>query len=259
MSIVRYLIQRREAAALLEQERLSERLASLALKSTQSSPTARTKPLEVNMAIDQRTADIEEYTEYLKNHGALTFKDFRDVIGRELSARGKHVTIGYCDGIASRAWSRVHAGGTPASDNGELPRDSVGYPVGSPQWYIDAFEKITANMLAITRAKNSDYTGGSDDAFQNFRLVESMNIASVEVGILTRMSDKFARIAGLTKPGAEAKVKSESLADTLLDLANYSIILLLYLRAKRMQSAVQITTDRAGKNAEPYVDPFGHG
>jgi hypothetical protein len=46
-------------------------------------------------------------------------------------------------------------------------------------------------------------------------------------GVLVRITDKYSRIVQLTnKPlnGKEAEVKEESIKDTLVDLANYSVI-----------------------------------
>lgn len=100
--------------------------------------------------------------------------------------------------------------------------------------YLEAFEAITDRMLDTTRRKNGDYADG-DDAFQNFRMVEHAGIATVEQGILTRMSDKFQRAANLLQPGREAQVKDESVEDTLIDNAVYSIILLIYRRSKKPQ------------------------
>lgn len=91
-------------------------------------------------------------------------------------------------------------------------------------------EKKFAAALAIAKAKNSDYTGGKDP-FANFRLVESLGICSVEKGILVRMCDKMSRIAALLEK--EAKVKDESIQDTLMDLCNYSAILSNYLDSKK--------------------------
>lgn len=130
------------------------------------------------------------------------------------------------------------------SDNGEIPRaihtniNTESMPVSgpiaklpmTPAEYLAEFEKITAKMLEITRKKNADYTGQTKDAFSNFRVVEHTGLTSVEVGILTRMSDKFARAVALTR--VQASVSSESIQDTLLDLANYAIILSIYLSSK---------------------------
>lgn len=97
-----------------------------------------------------------------------------------------------------------------------------------PPVYLKMFEEICGQMLDLTRRKNADYTGDSGDAFANFRVVEDLGLASVEVGILTRMSDKFSRISSLLKKAGQ--VKDESMEDTILDLAVYSVILLIYRR-----------------------------
>lgn len=97
-----------------------------------------------------------------------------------------------------------------------------------PPLYLKMFEEITSQMLDLTRRKNADYTGDAGDAFANFRIVHDLGLASVEVGILTRMSDKFSRIASLLQK--QNLVKDESLEDTLFDLAVYAVILLIYRR-----------------------------
>lgn len=94
---------------------------------------------------------------------------------------------------------------------------------------LDYIELATGHMLAIARDKNRDYAGDGDP-FANFKTVDQLGITSVEQGILTRMADKFTRIINLTKPGTEAAVKDETVEDTLLDLANYSLILAAWLR-----------------------------
>lgn len=82
-------------------------------------------------------------------------------------------------------------------------------------------------MVKTAKAKNADYAGACKDPFGNFKLVETLNIASVEQGFMTRITDKLSRINSLTKNTAQ--VKDESIQDTLLDLANYSILMDLYL------------------------------
>lgn len=76
--------------------------------------------------------------------------------------------------------------------------------------------KMYADRLnEIYRAKNTDY----DDSFA--KGIDSMGYASA----IVRMEDKFNRIKSLLLKGTEAKV-DESVEDTLLDLANYSLMLL---------------------------------
>ncbi len=99
--------------------------------------------------------------------------------------------------------------------------------------YLRFFEETTKRMLEITRAKNEDYCGSlDDDPFANFTMVERAGICTTEQGFLVRLSDKFMRIASLTKTGKQ-KVKDESVEDTLLDAANYCLLFLGYLKQKK--------------------------
>lgn len=95
------------------------------------------------------------------------------------------------------------------------------------------FQKETFEKLhEITKAKNADYSAGSDDAFANFKKVETMGIATTEQGFLTRMSDKMCRIISFTKSG-QLYVKDESVEDTLFDLANYCILMAGFIKSKK--------------------------
>lgn len=87
-------------------------------------------------------------------------------------------------------------------------------------------------MYKITLAKNSDYTGDSSQPFKNFTMVETMGAATTEQGFFTRMTDKIMRIAGFLKNGT-LKVADEKIEDTLMDLANYCILFICYLRSKK--------------------------
>jgi hypothetical protein len=98
--------------------------------------------------------------------------------------------------------------------------------------YFEFHSQCTAAMLTITRAKNADYTGTGDNPFANFSRVEAMGICSTEQGFLTRMSDKLSRLASYCQRG-ELSVKDESVEDTLLDLANYCILMAGYLKGKK--------------------------
>lgn len=96
--------------------------------------------------------------------------------------------------------------------------------------YLEEFEKITTEMVELTRRKNADYAN-SEDAFQNFQLIEALGAASTEQGFVVRMSDKLQRIANLIS--REAQVQDEKIEDTLKDLSIYSILFLIYLKDKR--------------------------
>jgi hypothetical protein len=102
------------------------------------------------------------------------------------------------------------------------------------EWYLKLHKSLCNRMIEITARKNADYTGGSaeNDAFANFRQVERLGICDAETGFLTRMTDKMSRINSFVKKG-ELKVKDESVEDTLLDLANYCLLMLGYIRSKK--------------------------
>jgi len=99
----------------------------------------------------------------------------------------------------------------------------------------EQFEK----RLAIARAKNADYTGGSQDPFANFKAVEVIGACSAEQGFLTRMTDKLARLGSFVKNGT-LQVKDESVMDTLQDLANYCDLFAGYLQAKRQEELADL-------------------
>lgn len=98
--------------------------------------------------------------------------------------------------------------------------------------FLNAFVESTNQMVETARKKNNDYTV-SDDPFDNFNAVEVLGICKAETGILVRMTDKYKRLISLLN-GKEQMVLDESLDDTLLDLANYAVLLRLLRRNKRM-------------------------
>lgn len=99
--------------------------------------------------------------------------------------------------------------------------------------YLAFHKECCDKMHEITRRKNADYTGGASDPFANFQVVENVGVCNVETGFMVRMLDKYMRICALADGTREAQVKDESIEDTLLDLANYAILLAGYLKKKR--------------------------
>lgn len=93
--------------------------------------------------------------------------------------------------------------------------------------YASAFYEKGLELLL---RKNRDYAGG-DDPFRNFESVNALNISVID-GFLTRMMDKMSRISQLSK-SEDFSVKDESIEDTLIDLANYSVLLSAYLKSKK--------------------------
>jgi len=85
-------------------------------------------------------------------------------------------------------------------------------------------------MHDILKRKNADYAGSKGE-YNNFEYCEKLGLCSTETGIMVRISDKMTRISNLLK--ADAQVKDESVHDTLLDMANYALILASYIEDKR--------------------------
>ena len=86
---------------------------------------------------------------------------------------------------------------------------------------VGKFTEITSNMAKTYAAKNHDYGNSFDKSLDKFGIVAS----------IVRMGDKMNRIESLTNK--EAKVNDESVKDTLLDLANYAIMTVMWLDKTR--------------------------
>lgn len=80
------------------------------------------------------------------------------------------------------------------------------------------FKNVTDKLLDIYRKKNHDY----GDAF-----TESMDEFG-PISAAIRMNDKLKRFKSLINNN-DALVKDESIADTVLDLANYAIMTYMWL------------------------------
>ena len=85
---------------------------------------------------------------------------------------------------------------------------------------VQSFMDITTDMAKTYAAKNHDYGNSFEESLDEFGLVAS--------GV--RLGDKMHRPKSLIKK--EAQVKDESLKDTLLDLATYSIMTVMWLNTQ---------------------------
>lgn len=94
------------------------------------------------------------------------------------------------------------------------------------QEQIEAYQKLLDEMMDLHIRKIKDY---GPDAVK----------VTGEIGLIVRMWDKMARLLHLSgwdlKSGTKAPVKSptnESIDDTLMDLASYALIMLVYRQGK---------------------------
>lgn len=90
-----------------------------------------------------------------------------------------------------------------------------------------AFERELNAIASLQEAKRADYTGGSGDRLANYRFSSEAIGVSTLAGMFMRFSEKYYRAKQLLRPGAEAKVKDESIADTFRDLAIIAILMKL--------------------------------
>ena len=127
------------------------------------------------------------------------------------------------------------------------------------QEYMNFHQMMCNRMIEITKQKNADYSGSGSDPFSNFRQIGSLiqQKGVVEIGFLTRMSDKFSRIGSFISKGT-LQVKEETIEDTLLDLANYCILFAGYLRSKRMCDTTSFSPP-AGSGGGGSVGPSAEG
>ena len=91
------------------------------------------------------------------------------------------------------------------------------------------FYELLDELKEIHSRKNHDYAG-EGDPLKNFRMSENMGIPAWK-GCLIRISDKFSRLCSFAKK-EKYEVKDESIEDTLMDLAIYSIIDIILYRER---------------------------
>lgn len=83
--------------------------------------------------------------------------------------------------------------------------------------------EISALQLDTYRKKNADY----GNAFEKSMDEDGLLVAKIRIG------DKIRRINSLIKNNGEGQVKDERLEDTYLDLANYCVMTILWIRKQQ--------------------------
>ena len=82
------------------------------------------------------------------------------------------------------------------------------------------FDGICRDLMALHARKNNDYGNAAHESYKEFGLIS----------YVIRLNDKMKRLKTLTKPGIAQKVTSESIEDTLMDLAAYAIMAIESMR-----------------------------
>ena len=110
----------------------------------------------------------------------------------------------------------------------------------------DKMALLMREMLKTYRDKNADYGDSFAKSYEEFGLTAPV----------VRMSDKMERLKSLSK--AEARVKDESIRDTLIDLANYAIMTVIELdMARDYVPSKDVLADMEAKLSDAYYSEGG--
>lgn len=85
---------------------------------------------------------------------------------------------------------------------------------------VKLHQELLDSMHKLYITKNSDYGDSVHDTYMKYGIDS----------FLVRMTDKLNRVYSLTRKNSVQKVNNEKIEDTLLDLANYSILALIELK-----------------------------
>ena len=99
----------------------------------------------------------------------------------------------------------------------ELPFNSIIMGEQSKKTDADRFKEITDKMFETFKAKNHDYGSSFSNLFKECGMTYAYG----------HMAEKLERVKSLMKD--DAKVKGESMKDSLYDLANYAILTIIEL------------------------------
>ena len=86
------------------------------------------------------------------------------------------------------------------------------------------FYKLLADMAKLHSCKNHDYAG-KGNPLRNFYKCKEQGIEPWR-GVMVRLSDKWSRLESFCRQGT-LEVKGESVVDTLMDNAVYSLLAIL--------------------------------
>lgn len=89
---------------------------------------------------------------------------------------------------------------------------------------VELFKKITEDMFELYARKNHDYGDSFMDTVDEFGLVAPA----------IRLSDKLNRFKTIIK--SSSQVTDEKLEDTLIDMANYAIMTVIWMKNHDLSS-----------------------
>lgn len=96
---------------------------------------------------------------------------------------------------------------------------------------VELHKKIISDMHEVYLAKNNDYGNSVHDTYKKYGMTS----------FLVRMEDKLNRLYSLSMK--KAMVQDEKIEDTLLDLANYSILAIMELQGYDLEEKCESEVD----------------
>jgi len=99
-----------------------------------------------------------------------------------------------------------------------------------------AFDDFTSIMRSTLLKKGNDYSG--EDRLSNFKLAGNITGIGAEMNCLNLIATKVARLGILLR--SKNMPDNESTSDSLLDLANYSILLWMLINEKPQQLKLKL-------------------
>lgn len=107
---------------------------------------------------------------------------------------------------------------------------------GHPKFY-----GMLEQMADLHSRKNHDYAGDSDP-LKNLKACTRLNLEPF-IGVMVRLQDKWSRLEEFVKSG-QLMVKGESVIDTLMDNAVYSLLaIIIYEEEQQNQDADKQNVD----------------
>lgn len=95
---------------------------------------------------------------------------------------------------------------------------------------LEVFNDFVVKMKEIILSKSIDYADVNTDVLSNFKLAGNISGLNAQLNCLSLISTKVARLGVLlNKDGAP---NNESIDDTIIDLANYTVLLHMILKDK---------------------------
>jgi hypothetical protein len=115
------------------------------------------------------------------------------------------------------------------------------------------FEEFIAKMESTIFKKGNDYSKGDADRLSNFKLAGAITGSSPQMNCLNLIATKVARLGVLLNK--EGSPDNESIEDSILDLANYAVLLnMLQIDTveKKSEKDIQLQTYK-GKSVTEFL------